>query len=92
MKKPNTYPRAIRALMLALPLMFLGPILIYNAFQNTQHWFHWVVLAIGIGCCGWGVAKGFKGVKMMADTTFDNDQKKHDAQAQAYRDKMDKGV
>lgn len=87
MKNSNTYPRALRALMLALPLLFLGPVLIHNAFQNTHHWLHWIVLAVGIAVCGLGVYKAFQGVKMMADTTFDNDRKQHQAQQDKNRQK-----
>lgn len=31
----------------AIPLMFLGPILIHNAFMNKHTWIHYIVLGMG---------------------------------------------
>jgi predicted tellurium resistance membrane protein TerC len=35
----------------ALPLLFIGPSLIYNAFMNQQNVWHYLILAIGIVAC-----------------------------------------
>jgi hypothetical protein len=35
----------------ALPLLFIGPSIIYNAFINKQNIWHYLVLAVGIATC-----------------------------------------
>lgn len=35
----------------ALPLLFLGPVLIYNAFMNKHTDWHYLILGIGIVAC-----------------------------------------
>jgi predicted tellurium resistance membrane protein TerC len=34
-----------------LPLLFIGPSIIYNAFINKQNIWHYLVLAVGIATC-----------------------------------------
>jgi hypothetical protein len=43
--------KGIKYLAGALPLLFIGPALIYNAFMNEQNVWHYLVLAIGIIAC-----------------------------------------
>ncbi|WP_295337619.1 DUF6095 family protein [Flavobacterium sp.] len=62
--------KGIKYLLYALPLMFLGPSIIYNAFINKQNVWHWLVLAVGIVLCGLAVYFMFKGVKAITDALF----------------------
>lgn len=43
--------KGIKYLAWALPLLFIGPSLIYNAFINKQNGWHYLVLGIGIIMC-----------------------------------------
>jgi hypothetical protein len=43
--------KSIKYLAWALPLLFIGPSLIYNAFINKQNVWHYLVLGIGIAAC-----------------------------------------
>jgi hypothetical protein len=43
--------KGIKYLAGALPLLFIGPSLIYNAFMNQQNVWHYLILAIGIVAC-----------------------------------------
>ena len=55
----------------SIPLMFLGPILIHNAFMNKHTNWHYVVLGIGIFICITAVSFMFKGIKIMMKSLFD---------------------
>ncbi len=64
--------RGIKYLAWALPLMFVGPTVIYNAFINKNNGWHYLVLALGIVCCFGAVYLMFKGVKTVVDSIFEN--------------------
>ncbi|NHM07127.1 hypothetical protein G4D82_07830 [Flavobacterium sp. CYK-4] len=63
--------KAIRNLAWALPLMFIGPSVIYNAFINKQNVWHYLVLAIGIVISLGAVFLLFKGVQLIVKSLFD---------------------
>lgn len=71
--KKQLLDRAIKYLLYALPMMFIGPAVIYNAFQNKENVWHYLVLAIGIIICVLSVFFLFKGVKNITDSLFQND-------------------
>jgi len=64
--------KGIKNLLYALPLMFLGPSVMYNAFINKQNVWHWLVLAVGIVLCGLAVYFMFKGIKAITDALFED--------------------
>lgn len=64
--------KGIKNLFYALPLMFLGPSVVYNAFINKQNVWHWLVLAVGIVLCVLAVYFMFKGVKAITDALFED--------------------
>ena len=66
--------KGIKFMLYALPLMFIGPSIIYNAFMNQQNAWHYLVLAIGITLCVMAVYFMFKGIKKLTDALF-NDNK-----------------
>ena len=66
--------KAIKYLLYALPLMFIGPSVIYNAFINKQNVWHYLVLAFGITFCFIAVYFMFKGIKMLTDSLFNHDK------------------
>lgn len=65
--------KAIRNLAWALPLMFIGPSVIYNAFINKQNVWHYLVLAVGIVISLGAVFLLFKGVQLIVKSLFDGD-------------------
>jgi drug/metabolite transporter (DMT)-like permease len=71
--KKELLDKAIKYLLYALPMMFIGPAVIYNAFQNKDNIWHYLVLAIGIAICISSVYFLFKGVKNITDSLFQND-------------------
>jgi hypothetical protein len=71
--KKQLLDKAIKYLLYALPMMFIGPAVIYNAFQNKDNVWHYLVLAVGIALCFFSVIFLFKGVKNITDSLFQND-------------------
>lgn len=55
----------------SIPLMFLGPILIHNAFMNKHTNWHYVVLGMGIFICITAVTLMFKGIQIIMKSLFD---------------------
>ena len=68
--KKELLEKGIKFMLYALPLMFIGPSVIYNAFINKQNVWHYLVLAIGIFICLSAVYFVFKGIKTLTDALF----------------------
>lgn len=66
--------KGVKFLAGSLPLMFIGPSVIYNAFMNQHTNWHYLVLAIGITICITSVYLAFKGIKTMTDAMFDDNK------------------
>ncbi|MBF6640913.1 hypothetical protein IVB69_05435 [Flavobacterium sp. J49] len=73
--KKQLLDKGIKLMLYALPLMFIGPSVIYNAFINKQNVWHWLVLAVGLFLSGLAVYFMFKGIKTLTDALFDHDRK-----------------
>ena len=66
--------KGIKYMLYALPLMFIGPSVIYNAFINKQNVWHYLVLAVGIALSLLAVYFMFKGIKSLTDALFNHDR------------------
>jgi hypothetical protein len=64
--------KGIKYLAWALPLLFIGPSLIYNAFINKQNVWHYLVLAVGIAICISSVYLIVLGLKTMVHSLFND--------------------
>jgi hypothetical protein len=64
--------KGVKYLAGALPLLFIGPSLIYNAFINKQNSWHYLVLAIGISVCGAAIYLMFLGLKTLMRSLFND--------------------
>lgn len=64
--------KGIKYLTGALPLMFIGPSLIYNAFQNQHTNWHYLVLGIGIVACLGSMVLIFLGLKIIMKGIFND--------------------
>jgi polyferredoxin len=62
--------KGIKYLAWALPMFFIGPSVIYNAFQNRQNAWHYLVLAVGIAVCFFAVYFMFKGLNTIMKSLF----------------------
>jgi putative Mn2+ efflux pump MntP len=64
--------KGIKYLSGALPLMFVGPSVIYNAFMNQKNDWHYLVLAIGIIACLASMFLMFLGLKIIMKGIFND--------------------
>lgn len=64
--------KGIKYLAFALPMIFIGPALIYNAFINKENSWHYLVLVLGIILCLGGVYMMFLGLKTMMRSLFND--------------------
>lgn len=61
----------IKYLSWALPLAFLGPVVIHSSFKNQQHPLYIPVLGLGIICCLLSILYIFKGINTIIKSLFD---------------------
>ncbi|WP_339920457.1 DUF6095 family protein [uncultured Flavobacterium sp.] len=64
--------KGIKYLTGALPLLFIGPSIIYNAFINKQNVWHYLVLAIGIAACLGAMYLMYLGLKTIMKGIFND--------------------
>ena len=64
--------KGIKYLTGALPLMFIGPTVIYNAFMNQHTNWHYLVLGIGIVACVASIYLMFVGLKIIMKGIFND--------------------
>jgi hypothetical protein len=64
--------KGIKYLAGALPLLFIGPSLIYNAFMNQQNVWHYLILAIGITACLAAMYYMYMGLKIIMKSLFND--------------------
>jgi len=66
--------KGVKYLFGALPLMFIGPSVMYNAFMNKNNPGYYVVLIIGCSICILSVFLAFKGIRTITNALFDGDK------------------
>lgn len=66
--------KGIKLLAGALPLLFLGPIIINSAFKNEKHPLYPYVLALGIIVAIAAMYLIYKGINTMVKSMFDGDK------------------
>ncbi|MGB5319206.1 DUF6095 family protein [Eudoraea sp.] len=62
--------KGIKLLAYTLGLMFLAPIVLYQAFKNTDHSFYIPVLILGLILAIMAIALGFYSIKVLMDGFF----------------------
>lgn len=72
MAKKDLLSKGIKYLAGALPLLFMGPSMIYNAFVNKDNGWHYLVLIIGIAVCISAVYLMFLGLKIIMKSLFND--------------------
>lgn len=66
--------QGIKYLSGALPLLFMGPVVINSAFKNQDSPYYEIVLGVGILLCGLAIYFMFKGVNIIVKSLFDGDK------------------
>ena len=70
----NILAKGIKYLSGALPLLFLGPIIINSAFKNEKHPLYPYVLGLGIIIALAAMFLIFKGITTLVKSMFDGDK------------------
>jgi hypothetical protein len=63
--------KGIRYMSGALPLFFIGPVVIHSSFKNQQHPLYMPVLGLGIITCLVGIWLAFLGLRTIMKSLFD---------------------
>lgn len=63
--------RGIRYLAMALPLLFIGPVIIHSSFKNQNNPLYYPVLGFGIMVCLTAMWFMFLGLKTVTNSIFD---------------------
>ena len=71
----ETMMKGFRKVALAMPLMFLGPIIVNMSFKNQNHPLYYIVLAFGIAICLFSMLWFFLGINTIVKGIF-NDKNK----------------
>lgn len=66
--------KGIKYLSGALPLLFMGPVVINSSFKNQDSPYYEIVLGVGILLCGLAIFFMFKGVNTIVKSLFDGDK------------------
>ena len=66
--------KGIKFLAYTITLMFLAPILLYQAFKNQDHPFFIPVLVVGSLLAIAAIAMGFYSIKVVMDALFGNSE------------------
>ena len=64
--------KGIKYITGAIPLMFIGPTIIYNAFMNQHTNWHYLVLGVGIIACLASMYLMFMGLKIIMKGIFND--------------------
>jgi hypothetical protein len=64
--------KGVKYLSIAALLLFLGPIMLNSTFKNEESPYYIVALILSISVCIFAVFMGFKGVKTIVSSMFDN--------------------
>ena len=67
--------KGLKRLAYTVLLMFLAPIVIWQAFKNEEHPFYWPVLIVGIILAIAAVVMGFKGIATIMESLFGKKKK-----------------
>ncbi|UGS20332.1 DUF6095 family protein [Flavobacterium cyclinae] len=70
----NILAKGIKYLAGALPLLFLGPIIINSAFKNEKHPLYPYVLTLGILVALTAMFLIYKGINTLVKSMFDGDK------------------
>jgi len=64
--------KGIKYLGWALPLFFMGPVIIHSSFKNQEHPFYIPILGVGITLCLLAIVFVFMGLRTIMRSMFNN--------------------
>lgn len=64
--------KGLQKVFIAIPLMFVGPIIIYSSFKNQEHFLYYPVLILGCLICLYSMYLFFKGLRTLVSGLFND--------------------
>lgn len=64
--------KGLQKIFIAIPLMFVGPIILYSAFKNENHFLYYPVIVVGCLICLYSMFLFFKGLRTMVSGLFND--------------------
>jgi len=69
--KTNIYT-GLHKVFIAIPLMFVGPFIIYSSFKNQEYRLYYPVLILGCLICLFSMYLFFKGLRILVSGLFND--------------------
>lgn len=64
--------KGLQKVFIAIPLMFVGPIIIYSSFKNQEHFLYYPVLILGCLICLFSMYLFFRGLRTLVSGLFND--------------------
>ncbi len=64
--------KGLQKVFIAIPLMFVGPIIIYSSFKNQEHFLYYPVLILGCLICLFSMYLFFIGLRTLVSGLFND--------------------
>lgn len=64
--------KGLQKVFIAIPLMFVGPIIIYSSFKNKENFLYYPVLSLGCLICLFSMYLFFKGLRTLVSGLFND--------------------
>jgi len=64
--------KGLQKVFIAMPLMFVGPVIIYSSFKNPEHPLYYAVLILGCLMCIYAMFLFFMGLKTLVSGIFND--------------------
>ncbi|MEG1026427.1 MAG: DUF6095 family protein [Flavobacterium sp.] len=64
--------KGLQKVFIAIPLMFVGPIIIYSSFKNQEHFLYYPVLILGCLICLFSMFLFFMGLRTLVSGLFND--------------------
>lgn len=68
----NRIYKGLQKVFIAIPLMFVGPIIIYSSFKNQEHFLYYPVLILGCLICLFSMYLFFMGLRTLVSGLFND--------------------
>lgn len=64
--------KGLQKVFFAIPLMFVGPIIIYSSFKNKEHFLYYPILTLGCIICLLSMYLFFRGLRTIVNGLFND--------------------
>lgn len=68
----NRIYKGLQKIFIAIPLMFVGPIIIYSSFKNQEHFLYYPILILGCLICLSSMYLFFMGLRTLVSGLFND--------------------